>query len=77
MSNVYLITEERLLELLEAEHELNYLNLDGAIQCEFFEYSLNNYISNTLKIPIEQVESVGYGIEDLALIDLRSFQKFV
>lgn len=77
MSNVYLITEERLLELLEAEHELNYLNSDGAVQCEFFEYSLNNYISNTLKIPIEQVKAIGYGIEDLALIDLKSFQKFI
>lgn len=76
MSDIYLITKERLLELLEAEHELGYLNSDGAVQCEFFEYSLNNYISNTLKVPIEQVEAIGYSIEDLALIDLRSFQKF-
>lgn len=77
MSNVYLVTEERLLELLEAELKLICLERDGVDNWEWYMEGAACYLSEILNLPIDQIREYDYEFVDAANCSLKSFQKFI
>lgn len=76
MSDIYLITKERLLELLEAELKLSCLEYDGVDNWEWYMASRVNFIAELLDLPTDQIYQLHYDFGDVAYCDLESFQKF-
>lgn len=77
MSDIYLITKERLLELLEAELKLICLERDGVDNWEWYMEGSAEYLSEILNLPIDQIREYDYDFVDAANCDLKSFQKFM
>lgn len=76
MSDIYLITKERLLELLEAELKLICLERDGVDNWEWYMEGAARYLSEILNLPIDQIREYDYEFVDAANCDLESFQRF-
>lgn len=77
MSDIYLVTKERLLELLEAELKLICLERDGVDNWEWYMEGAAHYLSEILNLPIDQIREYDYDFVDAANCDLKSFQKFM
>ena len=77
MSDIYLITKERLLELLEAELKLICLERDGVDNWTWYMAGSAEYLSEILNLPIDQIREYDYDFVDAANCDLKSFQKFI
>lgn len=76
MSNIYLVTEDKLLNLLEAEHRLNCLERDGVDNWTWYMAGSAEYLSEILNLPIDQIREYDYDFADAANIDLKNFQKY-
>ena len=77
MNNVYLITEKRLLELLEAELKLICLERDGVDNWEWYMEGAARFLSEVLNLSIDQIREYDYDFMDAAKCSLKSFQKFM
>lgn len=77
MSNIYLVTEDKLLDLLESEHRLNCLERDGVDNWTWYMVGSAEYLSEILNLPIDQIREYDYDFADAANIDLKNFQKYV
>lgn len=76
MSDIYLITKERLLELLEAKLKLNCLERDGVDNWTWYMEGKYHFLAEVLNLPTEQIYELDYDFGDVAYCDLESFQKF-
>ena len=77
MSDIYLITKERLLELLEAELKLSCLERDGVDNWTWYMEGKYHFLAEVLNLPTEQIYELDYDFVDAANCDLKSFQKFI
>ena len=73
MSKNYIISEERLLELLEAEARLNCRERDGVDNWWFYMKGRGEYIAEALSIPVEEAEDMDF--EDVARAALEDFME--
>ena len=71
MSKNYIVPEERLLELLEAEARLNCLEWDGVDNWSWYMESRDRFIAEALDIPVEEAEDMDF--EDVARASLAEF----
>ena len=74
--SIYLITKKRLLELLEAEANLNCLEQDGVDNWTWYMEGKDCFLANALNLPIEQIREMDYDFCDLAQVELNEFQKY-
>lgn len=72
----YIITEERLLELLEAEARFQCLEHDGVDNWEWYMESENQFIADALDISIDEVKERNLDFQDVAEAGLADFEKF-
>lgn len=77
MSNIYLVTEDKLLDLLESKHRLNCLEYDGVDNWTWCMMGSAEYLSRVLNLPIDQIREYDYDFADAANISLKNFQKYV
>ena len=71
----YVITEERLLELLEAENRLHCLEWDGVDNWSWYMEGHTRYIAEMLGISEEQVKKERLDFEDVARAELSDYQE--
>ena len=74
--NKYIVPEDRLLELLEAEARLGCLDQDGVDNWTWHMEGRTRFIADALDISEEEVEERELGFEDVAQAGLYDFQKF-
>lgn len=72
----YIVSEERLLELLEAEARLNCLEWDGVDNWEWYMESRDRFIADCLEISKEKVIEEDLSFIDVAKAELSNFQEF-
>jgi hypothetical protein len=72
----YLISEERLLELLEAENTLYCLEWDGVDNCSWYMEGRSCYIADALGISEDKVREDDLDFIDVAKAELADFQHF-
>lgn len=71
----YVITEERLLELLKAENRLYCLEWDGVDNWSWYMEGRTRYIAEALGVSEEQVEEECLDFEDVARAELADYQE--
>lgn len=76
MSKNYIISEERLMELLIAEAQLNVLEWDGVDNWEWYMESRNAYIADCLEVSQGKVCTDALSFIDVAKAELSDFQEF-
>ena len=74
--NKYVVPEDRLLELLEAEARLQCLEWDGVDNWEWYMEGRDRFIADALEISQEEVEENELSFEDVAQAELCNFEKF-
>ena len=72
--NKYIISEERLLELLEAEARLLCLEQDGVDNWTWYMEGRKRFIADALNISEEKVEDNDFDFADVAQADLADFE---
>lgn len=77
MEKVYLITEDKLLSLLESDLRLTCLERDGVDNWSWYMAGSVEYLSEVLDLPIEQIREYEYDFADAAYQSLKSFQEYV
>lgn len=75
MSKSYVVSEERLLELLEAEATLRCLEWDGVDNWTWYMESCNSFIADALCISESHVRENNLGFIDVARAGLAEFQE--
>ena len=73
MSKHYIISEERLLELLEAEATLDCLEWDGVDNWEWYMESRKRFIAESLCISEDHVRENDLDFIDVAKAELADF----
>lgn len=76
MSKQYIISEERLMELLIAEAQLDVLEQDGVDDWTWYMESRNAYIADCLGVSQGKVRADALSFEDVAIAELSDFQEF-
>lgn len=76
MSKHYIISEERLLELLEAEATLGCLEWDGVDNWEWYMESRKRFIAESLYISEDHVRENDLDFIDVAKAELADFEQF-
>ena len=74
---IYLITKERLLDLLIVEAHLNCLEQDGVDNWTWYMEGKDRFLSDALNLPIEQIRELDYDFYDLAQVELNEFQEYI
>lgn len=77
MSKLYIISEERLLELLEAEVELKCLSAAGVDNWWGYCENRDEYIASALGIDVEEVEEKELEFADVAEAALAEFSIYM
>ena len=72
----YIISEERLLELLEMEARLQCLEWDGVDNWTWYMEGRKRFIADALDISEQEVDERDLDFQDVALHDLGDFEKF-
>ena len=75
MSKTYIISEERLLELLEAENTLCCLEWDGVDNWSWYMESRSRYIADALCISEDKVREDDLDFIDVAKAELADFEQ--
>lgn len=70
----YIVSEERLLELLEAENTLRCLEWDGVDNWTWYMEGRRRYIAEALCISEDEVYERGLNFMDVAQAELSDFQ---
>ena len=76
MSKNYIISEKRLLELLEAEARLQCLERDGVDNWEWYMESCDQFIADCLGVEVKDVDEQSLDFEDVAIAGLAEFKEF-
>lgn len=76
MSKSYIVSEERLLELLEAENTLCCLEWDGVDNWTWYMEGRGRYIADALCISEDEVRERNLDFIDVAKAELNDFQEF-
>jgi hypothetical protein len=76
MSKNYIVSEERLFELLEAEAKLQCLEQDGVDNWEWYMEGRKRFIAEALCISEGEVEDRNLDFEDLVKIDIQSYEEY-
>lgn len=76
MSKSYIVSEERLLDLLEAEHTLRCLEWDGVDNWTWYMEGRSRYIAEALCISKDEVRERDLDFIDIAKAELNDFQEF-
>ena len=71
----YIVPEERLLELLEAEAKFQCLEWDGVDNWEWYMEGRRRFIANALEITEEEVRKNDIDFIDVARADLADFKE--
>ena len=71
----YIVSEERLLELLENEARLQCLENDGVDNWMWYMEGRKRFIADALCISEEEVEDRDLDFKDLALADIKDFKE--
>lgn len=71
----YIISEERLLELLEAENTLRCLEWDGVDNWSWYMESRSRYIAEALQITEAEVRENDLDFIDVAKAELADYQQ--
>lgn len=72
----YIISKERLLELLKAEDELNVLEMDGVDNWTWYMESRRQYLKEGAEIyGVNIDENEDFDFEDLAELALQDFEE--
>lgn len=74
MSKSYVISEERLLELLEAEARLQCLEWDGVDNWSWYMEGRKRFIADALCISENEVDERDLDFEDVARADLSDYE---
>ena len=74
--NKYIVSEERLLELLEAEARLQCLEQDGVDNWSWYMEGREQFIADALMISKEEVEDNELNFADVAQAGLADFEAF-
>ena len=77
MSKLYIVSEERLLELLEAEAELECLSQAGVDNWWGYCENRDEYIASALGIDVEEVEEKELEFADVAEAALAEFSIYM
>lgn len=77
MSKLYIISEERLLELLEYEAELECLGAAGVDNWWGYCENRDEYIASSLGISVEEVEEQELEFADVAEAALAEFSIYM
>lgn len=77
MSKLYIISEERLLELLEYETELECLSAAGVDNWWGYCENKDEYIASALGISVEEVEEKELEFADVAEAALAEFSIYM
>ena len=72
----YIVSEERLLELLEAENTLRCLEWDGVDNWSWYMEGRSRYIADALGISEDKVCEEDLDFIDVAKAELNDFQEF-
>ena len=72
---MYLISEDKLIELLTAQHELNCLVEAGVDNWSWYMVNREDYIMNHMKNIPENPEDFDFDFDDCATDDLINFTK--
>ena len=72
----YIVSEERLLELLEAENTLHCLEWDGVDNWSWYMEGRSRYIADALNISEDKVREENLDFIDVAKAELNDFQEF-
>ena len=72
----YIISEERLLELLEAENTLRCLEWDGVDNWSWYMESRRRYIAEAFGISEDKVREEDLDFIDVAKAELADYQQF-
>jgi hypothetical protein len=75
MSKSYIVSEERLLELLKAEATLCCLEWDGVDNWTWYMESRRRFIADALEITEEEVRENDIDFIDVARADLADFKE--
>jgi hypothetical protein len=76
MSKSYIVSEERLLELLEAENTLRCLEWDGVDNWIWYMEGRTRYIADALCISEDEIRERDLDFIDVAKAELNDFQEF-
>lgn len=76
MSKSYIVSEERLLELLEAENTLRCLEWDGVDNWTWYMERRSRYIADALCISKDEVRERDLDFIDVAKAELADYQLF-
>lgn len=76
MSKSYIVSEERLLELLEAENTLRCLEWDGVDNWTWYMEGRSRYIADALCISKDEVRERDLDFIDVAKAELADYQLF-
>lgn len=76
MSKLYIISEERLLDLLEREAELECLGAAGVDNWWGYCENRDEYIASALGISVEEVEEQELEFADVAEAALAEFEEY-
>ena len=76
MSKSYIVSEERLLELLEAENTLHCLEWDGVDNWTWYMEGRSRYIADAFCISKDEVRERDLDFIDVAKAELNDFQEF-
>ena len=72
----YIVPEERLLELLEAEARLHCLEQDGVDNWQWYMESHDQFVADCLGLPKMMIEEEGLSFNHVAVAALDDFQEF-
>ena len=73
----YIVSKERLLELLKAENELNVLEGDGVDNWTWYMESRRQYLKEGAEIyGVNIDDNEDFDFEDLAELALQNFEEF-
>ena len=71
----YILTEEELIELLSASLELNFLEGSGVDNWKWYKEGREEYFSELLGKPIEEVVNYNYNYKDIAKQMLSEYEE--
>ena len=73
----YIVSKERLLELLKAENELNVLEGDGVDNWTWYMEGRRQYLKEGAEMYSVNIDdNEDFDFEDLAELDLQNFEEF-
>ena len=73
----YIVSKERLLELLKAENELNVLEGDGVDNWTWYMEGRRQYLKKGAEMyGVNIDDNEDFDFEDLAELDLQNFEEF-